>query len=158
MLADFYNIGILQRLRPVTVEAEHLMKAGVEYSLDVSGNKRHLDGGAERLVVEWKMRGLRNLKEVERRITQGIGQTWQEEWCQPGPATTEQPAPKSSKQALLRRHLSPNESDGPGDTQKWNLFEEYLVPLVNPDHSYNRNSLSTMLRRWKEHVVCRPFH
>jgi len=47
--------------------------------------------------------------------------------------------------------LAPYESNGPDDTEEWNLFDTYLdstVKAFNDPHD-----LSTMLQRWHEDVV-----
>lgn len=55
---------------------------------------------------------------------------------------------------LLTSILAPIESDGPEDSEEFNLFEEYLT--VSDDHEEdlsNRCSLSNMLEAWRIDVV-----
>jgi hypothetical protein len=47
--------------------------------------------------------------------------------------------------------LAPYESDGPDDTEEWNLFDTYLDSTVKAFN--NPHALSTMLQRWHDDVV-----
>jgi len=47
--------------------------------------------------------------------------------------------------------LNPYESDGPDDTQKWNLFDPFLV--TNEASLDDRHDLSRMLKNWEDHSV-----
>jgi len=47
--------------------------------------------------------------------------------------------------------LNPYESDGPDDTQKWNLFDPFLVTNeASLDDCYD---LSRMLKKWEDYLV-----
>jgi hypothetical protein len=60
---------------------------------------------------------------------------------------------------LLSSTLAPNESDGPEDTEEWNLFYEFQV-VVDQKILENRHSLDMTLFLWRDHVVsscsCNP--
>lgn len=56
------------------------------------------------------------------------------------------PGMEDDEYILLSHSLAPVESDGPGDTQEWNLFNSYLN--CNEESLYERHNLSNMLQRW----------
>jgi len=52
---------------------------------------------------------------------------------------------------ILLRDLAPHESDGPDDSQEWNLFDSYLNG--GEDSLNNPHDLSDMLNNWENDVV-----
>lgn len=52
---------------------------------------------------------------------------------------------------ILLRDLAPHESDGPDDSQEWNLFDSYLNG--GEDSLNNPHDLSDMLNDWENDVV-----
>jgi hypothetical protein len=54
---------------------------------------------------------------------------------------------------LLRHSLAPIESAGEGDTQEWNLFDEFIHEEENKEGLLDRHGLSKMLDLWAFHKV-----
>lgn len=52
---------------------------------------------------------------------------------------------------ILSSHLAPYESDGPGDSEEWNLFAAYLDKT--PEALGKPHILSTMLQHWENDLV-----
>lgn len=113
------------------------------------------DGGAERLVLEWKGRLLDKRDGVEQEpeaIPFGLDNLL----YRAGSSTFEpQSLPDISRHEyfLLSTELAPFESDGPGDTQEWNLFDSYLNVDGSEESSNDRHNLSDVLAHWKRDVV-----
>ena len=55
----------------------------------------------------------------------------------------------------LSTTLAPNESDGPDDSEIWNLFEEYLTAR-DPASLNDRHDLSNMLTIWAADTASSP--
>lgn len=117
-----------------------------------------LDGGAERLVIQWT-------SERGRQIAKRDG-TAEDDSDPPYPDLHHllQKAGSPSFNGKIPEHmplpeyftlltvLAPNESDGSDDREVWNLFDEYL-PTRRPGSLDNQHDLSQMLARWKAHTV-----
>ncbi|RYP80234.1 hypothetical protein DL770_006307 [Monosporascus sp. CRB-9-2] len=148
-LADFSKLEYLNRLRPVT---RHTVPVRIDpynaYSL--------LDGGAEKLVIEWisRLKGL---------ITRRAGTSW------PPPDLAlydilhssgrvgfyrHKPASLSHYEYFLHTHqLAPIESDGPEEEDEWDLFDQYYRTEHPYDIRYQANRLGEMLRSWQHDKV-----
>lgn len=117
-----------------------------------------LDAGAERLTIMWKNTVGKLIDErdgVESKDDSSAAlRDLPHEAGSSKDASQEIPEVSSSKHELSSTTLAPNESDGPEDTEEWNLFDECLV--VRDDdlkHLNNRHSLSQTLTLWRLHVV-----
>ena len=160
-LADFYHVRCFEKIADfsqapfailVTPVTRHNWKAcGIE---DTSVRQGHyiLDGGAERLVIEWKNKQFEYINardgvddKSERPIpgTEDIyynaGAPGFQSECPPGMTVREH--------SILRRVLAPYESDWSRDPKPWNLFRGYLS-VQDPESLNDRHSLSTMLMVW----------
>lgn len=116
-----------------------------------------LIGGAERLVLEWKvsMGGL--IYQREGIAVQQLEPDFNDLLRKSGSASF---SPKQIPNMtlhefyLLSRRLAPIERDGEGDTEEWNLFTAYLPhDFKDVKDLDDRNSLSKMLVRWKSDRV-----
>lgn len=92
-----------------------------------------VSGGTERLILEWKARWR---KQVAKRDRSGDGTAGELDpdfsalLQRAGSATYEAKTPKNMDRREyynLLSTLAPFESDGPGDTNEWNLFDRYSV-------------------------------
>ncbi|OBT56315.1 hypothetical protein VE04_02849 [Pseudogymnoascus sp. 24MN13] len=117
-----------------------------------------LDAGAERLTISWK-------EAVKKLINERDGV---EDKDDSSPAVRdlldnagsskyvpqEIPDADAFELRLLRSRLAPNESDGPDDTEEWNLFDEYQVARDDDQKSLdNRHTLDMTLFLWRDHVT-----
>lgn len=108
------------------------------------------DGGAERLILEWKV-------QRDRWIDEQLDPAFENLLRNAGSSTfTYQKVTniKEHEELLLQTSLAPFESDGPDDTAEWNLFDSFLKPRDGRENLNDRHNISTMLRRWKHGVVC----
>lgn len=116
-----------------------------------------VDGGAERLVLEWKSRRGKKLDDRDG-VDQGeaIAPAFDRLLRRAGSWTYQHEAVPGMGQYedfLLRHTLAPIESAGEGDTQEWNLFDEFVHDEENEEGLLDRHSLSKMLNRWTFHKV-----
>ncbi|RYP36414.1 hypothetical protein DL767_003377 [Monosporascus sp. MG133] len=148
-LADFSQAQYLRRLRPIT-------RHTVPLRIDPYNAYALLDGGAEKLILEWKevLNGL---------IARRAGDPWP-----PQDLATygilhsagrlgfyrHKPAFLSHYEYFLHTHqLAPIESDGPGEEDEWDLFDQYYRTEHPYDIEYQANRLGEMLRSWQHDKV-----
>ena len=111
-----------------------------------------LDGGAERLVLEWKV-SMRKLMDKRDGVPiKPLDADFDELLHKSGSASYQ---PKyidgmSGHEFFnLSTHLAPVESDGVNDQNEWNLFEHYLSTTFDELEDLNEpHSLSDMLTHW----------
>ena len=150
-----FQADFLDRIQPVTRRYLHLRNLKGN---DVADGDYLCDGGAERLILEWKtQRGVwideRDGAEAEKAT---LNPAFENLLQRAGSSTfTFQSVPDltTHEYRLLSESLAPFESDGPDDTQEWNLFESYLNAHDAKESLYERHNLSNMLNRWKHDVV-----
>jgi hypothetical protein len=117
-----------------------------------------LDAGAERLTHMWKLTvgkliderdGVESKDDSNAAFTDLLYKAGSSKYV-----PQEIPDVDSYEYDLLMTTLAPIESDGPEDTEEWNLFDEYLV-VQDDDQTdlNNRHSLSQTLSQWELHVV-----
>lgn len=117
-----------------------------------------LDAGAERLTLMWKTTvgkliderdGVESKDDSSAALTDLLHNAGSSKYT-----SQEIPEMDSYEYDLLSTTLAPNETDGPEDTEEWNLFEECLV-VRDDDQKYlnNRHSLSQTLTLWRLCVV-----
>ncbi|KAF2495874.1 hypothetical protein BU16DRAFT_359308 [Lophium mytilinum] len=148
-LVDFSQAAYLDRIIPVT--RNYVSVRGLSGISILDGNN-FLDGGAERLVLEWKW-SMRKLMDRRDEV----------------PITTEPDLDNLHRKAgsasyefkpingmpdheffTLSIMLAPIESDGVDDQDEWNLFERYLPRDFNNIEDFKKpHSLSDILSVWK---------
>ena len=114
------------------------------------------DGGAERLILEWKVQRGEWIDRRDGVEIEPINPAFNNLLRRAGSSTfTYQEVPGIGRHELfnLLTSLAPFESDGPGDTQEWNLFVSYLNADDNEESLYERHNLSVMLQRWENDQV-----
>ncbi|KAJ5865867.1 hypothetical protein N7534_000420 [Penicillium rubens] len=156
-LADFTHADFLDRIQPLTRQTWKLRGLNTGSVLD--GNYL-VPGGVERLVLEWKVThgkwidkrdGVCDESEEEKHVyadflalLHNAGSSKYKQLIMP----TGLP---HDKYYNLLVTLAPYESNGPDDTEEWNLFDTYLDSTVKAFN--NPHDLSTMLQRWHEDVL-----
>ena len=118
-----------------------------------------LDGGAERLVYEWRrQRQLALGATFIRSVAPPINPAYLNLALQAGSARFHdmgiQLDLSPQEYNLMRYQYAPIESDGWDDENEWSLFTTYLdglLPRLN-----DRHHLSSVLRRWEADVVSLP--
>ncbi|KAF1980359.1 hypothetical protein BU23DRAFT_625635 [Bimuria novae-zelandiae CBS 107.79] len=155
-LVDFSDANYLDRIKPVTPENAVKMR-GIKATSVVNCNYV-LDAGAERLVLQWRF-NMRRLIDMGDEVVNNEPSDPNDPslfmtdlWNKSGSAslTPEQPENISRYTFLkLSTQTAPIESDGPGDENEWNLFEQYLsLPSKDIKDLEDRHSLSNMLTHW----------
>ena len=130
---------------------------GVNASSILDGNYV-LDGGAERLVFQWKAERGRQINERDGTAEEDSDPQFPELDHLLQKAGSPSFSGKRPERMPLPEYftfltvLAPNESDGSDDREVWNLFDEYLLTR-RPGSLDNQNDLSQMLARWKAHTV-----
>ncbi|KFZ16086.1 hypothetical protein V501_02401 [Pseudogymnoascus sp. VKM F-4519 (FW-2642)] len=154
-IADFSQADFVDQVEPVTRNTWSFRNLNSSSVLD--GNYL-LDAGAERLTISWK-------EAVKKLIDERDGVETKDDWSaavrdlldNAGSSkyvTQEIPDANAFQLRLLRSRLAPNESDGPDDTEEWNLFDEYLAPRDDDQKSLeDRHTLGATLFLWRDHVV-----
>ncbi|RYP54679.1 hypothetical protein DL768_000615 [Monosporascus sp. mg162] len=148
-LADFAQPQNLNRLRPVT-------RHTVPLRIDSYNTYALLDGGAEKLITEWK-------SVLDGLTTRRAGNPW------PLPDLAcydilhssgrigfyrHKPALMSHYEYFLHTHqLAPIKSDGPEEEDEWDLFDEYFRTEYPQNIEYQANRLGEMLRSWHHDKV-----
>lgn len=125
--------------------------------MSILNGKYFVDGGAERLVLEWKFRRGKKLDDLDG-VNQGeaIAPAFDRLLQRAGSSTYQYeavPGMNRREEFLLCHTLAPIESAGEGDTQEWNLFDEFIHDEENEEGLLDRHSLSKMLDRWAFHKV-----
>ncbi|OCK84359.1 hypothetical protein K432DRAFT_320527 [Lepidopterella palustris CBS 459.81] len=149
-LVDFSQGAYLDRIVPVT--RYNARMRGLK-GRSISYGNYLLDGGAERLILEWKSS---MGKLIDRRDGVPI------EPMEPDLNDLLRKSGSASYQSKIidgmSRHeffnlstnLAPIESDGAEDQEEWNLFERYLSMTFDDIEDLNEpHSLSDMLSEWK---------
>ncbi|RDW90058.1 uncharacterized protein DSM5745_01833 [Aspergillus mulundensis] len=154
-IADFAQTDFLDRVLPMTGTNWRLR--GMSLTSMGDGNYS-LPGAVERLVPQWVSTRKRLIEKRDGLYDEAEQKEWENEHAdlmalmlKAGSSEYKaQPAriPSGVDEAtyrLLSEELAPNESDGPGDTQEWNLFKTYINPTVealNDPHDLSRMLLS----------------
>lgn len=153
-LADFSKKEYLKRLQPLTRSTYALR--GIKSTSAMDGNFL-LDGGAERLVLQWihSMEGL--LAKRDKIQQKALDSDLENLLLKAGSATFSPKKPKAMSEfefSNLSDNLAPIESDGPEDREEWNLFDNYLpLSFDDPKDLAKRHTLSFMLDYWRAHKV-----
>jgi hypothetical protein len=156
-LADFTHADFLDQIQPLTRQTWKLR--GINAGSVLDGNYL-VPGGVERLVLEWKVThgkwidkrdGVCDESEEEKRVYADFLALLRKAGSSKYKQHMKPTGLPHDKYHNLLVTLAPYESDGPDDTEEWNLFDTYLdstVKAFNDPHD-----LSTMLQRWHEDVV-----
>lgn len=153
-IADFSQAAFLGRINPVTRGTFSLR--GVRGTSVLDGNYL-VDGGAERLILQWKVTRGRHIDERDGVIQDGepLAQNFADLLSKAGlPGFQPQFVDGMTQHEFinLTTILAPNESDGPEDPEVWNLFDEFLT-VQEPTSLDDRHSLSKMLTAWHSCTV-----
>jgi hypothetical protein len=117
-------------------------------------------GGVERLVLEWKVThgkwidkrdGVYDESEDEKRVHADFFALLRKAGSSEYKQLMKPTGLSFDEYYNLLGPLAPYESDGPHDTEEWNLFDTYLDSTVKALD--NPHDLSTMLQRWHDDVV-----
>ncbi|KAK2734313.1 hypothetical protein FQN57_001718 [Myotisia sp. PD_48] len=154
-IVDFSQAGISALVQPLTRNSWKVR--GLKAGTILDGNYL-VPGGLERLVLEWKAtrgewidkrdgvydeEGNRLDPDFEALLRNAGSSAYQKQ-------TKPEGMPQSEYYNLLFK-LAPYESNGPGDTEEWNLFATYLDSSAEALH--NPHDLSTMLERWENDTM-----
>lgn len=144
----------LDRIHPVTRATAWVR--GLRGTSVADGNYL-LDGGSERLILEWKHVMKQLLCKRDGISIEPLDGDLDDLLHKSGSASYQ---PKRlgrvshHERSILSKSLAPIESDGVGDEEEWNLFEQYLtVDSNDPDSLDEPHSLSNMLDSWATAVV-----
>jgi hypothetical protein len=119
------------------------------------------DGGAERLIQEWKIRRGKWIDERDGVEQEPLDPAIDNLFRLAGSSAfsyQEIPDINWHEKFLLLHTLQPFESDGPEDTEEWNLFDSYLNAQDDEESLKERHNLSSILQRWEYDVVCMSLH
>jgi hypothetical protein len=154
-LVDFSQAAYLDRITPVTRNTARLR--GLKGTTIADGNYL-LDGGAERLVLEWKVSMGRLMSRRDGVPDEPLEPDFDALLHKSGSASYQ---PKKITNMTdfeyfqLAHSLAPIESDGAEDQEEWNLFEQYLpLQFEDLEDLNERHSLSNMLSLWRVESVC----
>lgn len=154
-IADFSQADFLHRIQPLTRTTWKLR--GLKASSVLNGNYL-VPGGVERLVLEWKVtRGEwidkrdGSYDESKNRLDQGFDDLLHKAGSAGYKPQAKPENMERSEYYNLLSSLAPYESDGPDDTEEWNLFDQYLDRTA--ETLDNPHDLSQMLLRWEIDVV-----
>ncbi|KAA8651081.1 hypothetical protein EYZ11_010183 [Aspergillus tanneri] len=149
-IANFSEADFLDRIQPLTRSTWKFRSLKADRVL--RGNYL-VPGGVERLVLEWKVT---HGKWMDKRNavydkSDRLSADFEALLCKAGSAEYRNLARPEGmlliKYKNLLTYLAPYESDGPGDSQEWNLFAIYLDST--PEALDNPHTLSIMLQRWQ---------
>ncbi|RFU72659.1 hypothetical protein TARUN_9603 [Trichoderma arundinaceum] len=148
-LADFSNSEFLHRLQPVTRNTFSMRNLK---ATSISNGNFVVDGGAERLILEWKSSMARLIARRDGTAEEVLTSSFRDLLYKSGSASFKPERVEGmmdSEYFLLCHSLAPIESDGAEDDDEWNLFENY-VPLnfENEKDLDETHSLSLMLGMW----------
>lgn len=129
--------------------------------MSMVGGNFLVDGGAERLVFEWKRLMSKLINKRDGKVNKPLDPDFDDLLHRSGSASYR---PKNvdgitgHEYFILSKDLAPIETDGVDDQEEWNLFKEYL-PLNFEDIGdlNNSNSLSDTLRGWAVDKVSEHF-
>ncbi|XTI85849.1 hypothetical protein V2W45_1377750 [Cenococcum geophilum] len=149
-LVDFSQAAYLDRIQPVTRRTASMR--GLKGTSVADGNYL-VDGGAERLVLEWKTSMGKLIDRRDGVPIEPMDPDFNDLLRKSGSASYQ---PKiidgMSRHEFfnISMSLAPIESDGVEDQEEWNLFEHYLPMTFDDLEGLNdRHSLSDMLSLWK---------
>ncbi|KFY71082.1 hypothetical protein V499_08734 [Pseudogymnoascus sp. VKM F-103] len=159
-IADFSQADFVNQVQPVTWNTWSFRNLNSSSVLD--GNYL-LDAGAERLTISWKEAVKKLIDERDGVETKDDAETKDDPSAAVRDLLDNAGSSKYVPQEiaganafelrLLSSTLAPNESDGPEDTDEWNLFDEYLVARDDDQKSLdNRHTLGMTLFLWRDHV------
>lgn len=153
-IADLSQSAFLDRINPVTRYSFKLR--GVRGASILDGNYL-VNGGAERLILEWKVTRGRHIDERDgvARNDSPLAQNFADLLSRAGlPGFRPQIVNGMTEHEFLylTTILAPNETDGPEDRDAWNLFDEFLT-AQDPASLDNRHDLSEMLMAWRSYTV-----
>jgi hypothetical protein len=153
-LVDFSQAAYIDRILPVT--RYNARMRGLKGTSVADGNYL-LDGGAERLVLEWKSSMGKLIDKRDEVPIEPMDPDLNDLLRKSGSASYR---PKivdgmSRHEFInLSTKLAPIESDGVEDQEEWNLFERYLSMTFDDIEDLNEpHSLSDMLSEWKTEKV-----
>ncbi|BCR88962.1 uncharacterized protein ACHE_50160A [Aspergillus chevalieri] len=154
-IADFSQADFLDRIQPLT---RHNWKLrGLKAGSILDGNYL-VPGGVERLVAEWKVtlgRWIDKRDGVYDESKDRLSTDFDALLRKAGSAGYQnQEMPQCMEwfeYNILSSHLAPYESDGPGDSEEWNLFAAYLDKT--PEALGKPHTLSTMLQHWENDLA-----
>ncbi|KAK5046650.1 hypothetical protein LTR84_007411 [Exophiala bonariae] len=153
-IADLSRVEFLDRLQILT--RSNYRFRGLSAKNVISGNYL-LDGGAERLLLNWKaQRGRWIDKNAGEQPEPDISTAFSNLLRNSGSSSFTYEKVEGlgmHEYMLLTTMLAPFESDGPQDTDEWNLFTEYLPGDEDEDQLHEQHSLSSTLARWNNDVV-----
>lgn len=118
-----------------------------------------LDTGAELLTNEWKLTLKRLMDKRDGVAIQPMSQDLHDLLHKSGSAKfvpKRLPGMDSYSFDHLTRTVAPIESDGPEDSEEWNLYDMLTVSDTREEDLKKRHSLSSMLRTWNGAVVSHP--
>ena len=159
MIADLDEPFFYERIIPLT---RNTFGFRIIHYEEVKAGKYVCDGGAERLVQEWRykkweisqhrmgFRQERRPQDAMENIAYNAGSR----------RFVYRPVPDMGMWEVncYIGPLAPNESDGADDENEWNLFESFLYPKpeVLSEHDYfsDRHCLSKVLKAWHNAKVC----
>jgi len=168
-VADFYHISCFEEIADLSQRAfldltspltrSNFRFRGVKGTSVLDGNYL-VDGGAERLLLQWKVTRGGQIDERDGVVqnTEPLAANFQDlldKAGQPGFQPQMVTGMTMHEFMYLSRTLAPNESDGPDDSEVWNLFENYLT-ASDPARLNNRHDLSEMLSKWDAHTASNP--
>ena len=155
-LANLSNRQFLNRLHPLTRKTAH-MRAPEDVRDCL------LDGGAEKLIVLWKIHRLKRIAvrkgEVYDASETDVDDLFYNAGAPDGFSGGEQYVGKkgvvSEAEYFLSLHqLAPSECEGADDPEPWNLFNSYLIATQKKTLSLaEQHCLSPMLESWERDVV-----
>ena len=161
MIADLNEPCFYERIFPLT---RNTFRYRYVHYQELAAGKYVCDGGAERLVQEWRYK-----KWEMSQHSKGIPQERRPQDAMENIAYNAgssrfvyHPVPGINMWEVncYIRPLAPNESDGSGDLNEWNLFDSFLYPkpAVKSEQGYfsDRHCLSKVLREWRDAKVCSP--
>lgn len=153
-LVDFSQSTYLDRIHPVTRATASIR--GLPATAIPDGNYV-LDGGSERLVLEWKVLMGKLLDKRDGVPIQPLDPNFKDLLYKSGSASYQPKIIESMSEHVffqLSGQLAPVESDGADDKEEWNLFEQYLpMTFDDPEDLKEPHSLSDMLKTWKVDTV-----
>ncbi|OBT83815.1 hypothetical protein VE02_05512 [Pseudogymnoascus sp. 03VT05] len=154
-IADFSQADFVDRVQPVTRNTWSFRNLNSSSVLD--GNYL-LDAGAERLTISWKEAvkklinerdGVETKDDTSAAVRNLLDDAGSSEYV-----PQEIPDADAFEVRLLNTILAPNESDGPEDTEEWNIFYEFQMVVDGDQKSLdNRHSLDMSLYLWRDHVT-----
>ncbi|KAI2616529.1 hypothetical protein GGR54DRAFT_649356, partial [Hypoxylon sp. NC1633] len=146
-LVDFSRTDHLSHLHPLTRVTFGLRGLGVSSIPDYI-----LDGGSERLILEWKDTMERLIARRDNIPLKTLDPAIDDLLHKSGSASYRSnkiPGVSDFELSVLSHYFAPIQSEGPEDEEEWNLFEEFMPIRPDDTDGLNRtDSLSHMLNLW----------